>query len=177
MSPTVAGPFFSGLHRLEEWLACIFLFALLFFACLHIGLRFFATSSPPWLEPLLPHLVVWCGMIGALIAVREGKHIVIDLLPKKRERWWHAFLTLWKSALSALVCAALFVSCGSFVLDEKTFGSLFYGTLPMWPFLVIFPVCFLLMSARYLYQSWESSVALFLTNQHGWTIRAGPNDP
>ena len=49
-------------------------------AFLQVLLRNIFDQSFLWGDPLLRHLVLWVGFIGASLATREEKHINIDVL-------------------------------------------------------------------------------------------------
>ena len=63
-----------------------------------------------WTEELSRFLFIWMIMLGAMIAVREGTHFVVDVLPPLRPRA-NAFLNL-VSALFVLVFALVFIGWG-----------------------------------------------------------------
>ena len=63
-----------------------------------------------WTEELSRFLFIWMIMLGAMIAVREGTHFVVDVLPPLRPRA-NALLNI-VSALFVLVFALVFVGWG-----------------------------------------------------------------
>jgi len=63
-----------------------------------------------WTEELSRFLFIWMIMLGAMIAVREGTHFVVDVLPPLRPRA-NAFLNI-VSALFVLVFALVFIGWG-----------------------------------------------------------------
>jgi TRAP-type C4-dicarboxylate transport system permease small subunit len=42
--------------------------------------RFFIKIPLPWSEELSRYLMIWIGMLGASIALQEGRHIGVDIL-------------------------------------------------------------------------------------------------
>lgn len=69
------------LSRLEAVLAALGFAVMLIFSLLQIITRNFFNFSLPGAETLLGHLVLWIGMIGAVLAVRARRHVKIDLGP------------------------------------------------------------------------------------------------
>ena len=63
-----------------------------------------------WTEELSRFLFIWMIMLGAMIAVREGTHFVVDVLPPLRPRA-NALLNI-VSALFVLVFALVFIGWG-----------------------------------------------------------------
>jgi TRAP-type transport system small permease protein len=63
-----------------------------------------------WTEELSRFLFIWMIMLGAMIAVREGTHFVVDVLPPLRPRT-NALVNI-VSALFVLVFALVFIGWG-----------------------------------------------------------------
>ena len=51
-------------------------------AALQIVLRYGFDSGIAWADPLLRVLVLWLGLLGALAATRDRRHITIDVLSR-----------------------------------------------------------------------------------------------
>jgi TRAP-type C4-dicarboxylate transport system permease small subunit len=147
----------AGLSWLEEGLVCLFLAAMLLLFCTQIFLRVFFTSGIVWADPLLRYLVLWTGMMGAVVATRRGKHIAIDvvshLLPKRVMLWLYVVLDIFSVAVSAVLTYA----SALFVRNEATFGGVqsLLG-LDSWQLNLIFPVAFGLITLRFLVNCWQS---------------------
>ena len=79
-----AGPrFVSVIIRTEEIILTIFLTSLILLACYQIGLRWFTSGGLFWIDPLLRYLVLWSGLLGAVLATAKNNHISL--------RKWRAF--------------------------------------------------------------------------------------
>lgn len=48
---------------------------------LQVFMRYFLRAPFVWSEELARYLLVWTAMLGVSLAVREGRHIKVDLLP------------------------------------------------------------------------------------------------
>lgn len=118
-------------------------------ACAQIILRTFFASGLLWADPLLRYLVLWCGLLGAVTATGQGKHIALDitgnLLPKKIEPW----ITLVTHLFCSLAAGGLTWAGWRFLRGEFEFGGSGPLSLPLWFWNSIFPVAFGLMTLKY----------------------------
>jgi TRAP-type C4-dicarboxylate transport system permease small subunit len=75
--------FLAGYHRLLVWLMAASVAALIVPVTLQIVSRYTALI-PAWIwtEELSRFLFIWMIMLGAMIAVREGTHFVVDVVPQ-----------------------------------------------------------------------------------------------
>ena len=136
--------------RLTDSFLCLLLIALILLACLQISLRTFFSSGLLWIDPLLRYLVLWCGMLGAVVATREKKHIAIDvvgyLAPEQLKPWIGILLDLF----SSLVATVLTWAAITFVYNERLFGGSPLLGVPTWIWYLIFPMAFALMTMHFL---------------------------
>jgi TRAP-type C4-dicarboxylate transport system permease small subunit len=137
------------LALLEDGLICLLLTAMIALACLQIVMRQFFSGGFLWADPLLRNLVLWSGMIGAVIATRKGKHIAMDimsfLLPDTVKPWLHLVIHLF----SLLVAAVLTWASIVFVRNEAILGGERLLTIPSWGWGLIFPVAFSLITFHF----------------------------
>jgi len=143
-------PLLRRLDSLERLLLCLMLTAMILLACLQIILRTFFASGLLWADPLLRYLVLWCGLIGAVSATGQGKHIALDLtgnrLPKQLEPW----INLVTSLFSTIAAGGLTWAAWRFLRGEIEFGGAGPLALPLWFWKGIFPLAFGLMTVKYL---------------------------
>ncbi|RMF31356.1 MAG: TRAP transporter small permease [Chloroflexi bacterium] len=118
-------------------------------AFIQVVLRNFFRTGLPWADLVLRHLVLWLGMLGASLATRQEKHISIDVITRFLSVPARHGLRIVLYAFSALICFFLFYASWDFVAEERAFGSLFFGSLPLWPFQLILPVGFALLAFRF----------------------------
>jgi len=72
----------DGYHRLLTWLMAAAIAILIIPVTLQIVSRYTALiPSWIWTEELSRFLFIWMIMLGSMIAVREGTHFVVDVLP------------------------------------------------------------------------------------------------
>ena len=137
------------LHRLEDGLIALLLVALIVLAAVQIVARLVFHAGWPWLDPLSRVLVVWTALFGALAAVREDRHISLDVasfLLHGALRHHARTLTL---LLAAGVSAALAWYGWRLVQLDHESGSMIFGNVPAWQAELALPLVFGLMSLRF----------------------------
>lgn len=147
--------------RLIDTLLCLLFVVMLVLACLQISLRTFFSGGLLWIDPMLRYLVLWCGMLGAVVATRERKHIAIDVLGYLAPEKFKAWLGLVIDIFSSLVAAVLTWAAIVFVRNEYLFGGFFLLSIPSWVWNLIFPVAFALITLHFLLTIVSDIQALF----------------
>lgn len=149
----------------EELFLCLLLATMILLACVQIVLRTFFASGLLWADPLLRYLVLWCGLLGAVTATGQGKHIALDLTPKKLPRKINQGISLVNYLFCVLASAGLTWAGCRFLASEIEFGASGPLSLPLWFWSSIFPVCFGLITIKYIFFLSMSIVALFSPDQ------------
>ena len=138
----------------EKWLIngllCLSLVAMIILACLQIGLRTFFSNSIIWADPILRHLVLWSGMLGAVVATREKKHIGIDVLGYLAPVQIKVWIALVIDLFSSLVAGVLTWASVIFIRNEFLYGDLSLLNTPSWIWNLIFPIAFALIAFHFL---------------------------
>ena len=79
--------FLDGYHRLLTWLMAATVAILIVPVTLQIVSRYTALiPSWIWTEELSRFLFIWMIMLGSMIAVREGTHFIVDVVPELAPR-------------------------------------------------------------------------------------------
>ena len=139
--------------RAEDGTLVALVATLVLVASSQIVLRNLLSITLLWADPLIRHLVLWSGFVGAVVATRESRHIKIDFLFRFcTQRVRHA-VQLVTHTCSSLVCLLLFWAAVGFVLDEQAYGQRGFLEIPLWSLQLIFPATFGIMAARFLVQS------------------------
>ena len=134
----------NALARCEQALACLLFFGLTLITFGTIVARnLFGASSQRLLE-LAPAGVLWIALVGASLALRQGRHIRLELflrfVPAQIRRWANAAVGLFGAAVMGVLLAASF----GFVQNELAiFG-------PRGWISVVFPAFFAVAAFRYL---------------------------
>jgi len=138
------------IHHIEDALLAILLIAMLLLASSQIFLRNLLDIGLVWADPILRIMVLWLGLLGALAASRDNKHITIDvltrLMPTKARSLTRVFTSLFTTIVSGLIA----YHSARFVLMEHETGNIATAGVPAWLFEIIIPVAFALITVRYL---------------------------
>lgn len=139
------------LERLEEAVLLLLIAAMIVLACVQIVLRDIWGGGLSWADPLLRVMVLWAGLLGAVVATKLDKHISLDLashlLPKGIFRW----LRVVRHIFAAGVCLVLAWVAADFVRQEaaQANGQEMAG-LASWQLNLIFPIAFAGIALRFL---------------------------
>jgi TRAP-type C4-dicarboxylate transport system permease small subunit len=135
---------------LTDGFLCLLLLIMIGLACLQIFLRTFFSSGFLWADPLLRYLVLWSGMLGAVVATREGKHIAIDIItylaPEGAKTWIRLAINLFSVAVSVVLTWAACI----FVRNEAMYGSSSLLSVPSWIWNLVFPLAFGMIAFHFL---------------------------
>lgn len=112
--------------------------------------RYLFNSPQAWIYEVARYLVVWGTLIGAAVALRDDRHIQVEILykavPDKLKPW----LDLVANGLG-LVFSSLFFYYG-FLMVENRFQtqqvSIDVG-IPLWLVYLVIPISGLMMSVRF----------------------------
>ncbi len=138
------------LHRLEDWLLALLLTAMIVLACTQITLRNFFEFSLLWADPLLRAMVLWLGLLGAMVASRNNSHIAVDLLKRLVQRKWRRWLAIVNAGFTSTVCTLIAVHGARLVRFEYVDRTLAFAGIPVWALEVIIPIAFAVIALRYL---------------------------
>ncbi len=138
------------LHKLEEGLLAALMSVLVLLTAFQILLRALFSVTLPWADPLIRHLVLWTGFLGAMVACRLDKHIRIDALLRLSPPRWSGALEAAGSLFAAGVCVLLVWTAIRFVADERSYGTVSFGDVSTWLLQLIFPLAFGVMAVRFL---------------------------
>ena len=95
------------LRYLENGLLTALVLLLVVLAGAQIILRDFFDTGISWADPLMRELVLWTGMLGALAAVRDDKHIALDVLQRFLAPPAQKVARAVTLGFAALLCAAM----------------------------------------------------------------------
>ncbi len=140
----------ARLQQLEDLLLALLLTAMILLATSQILLRNLWDSSLAWGDPGLRLMVLWLTLLGAMAATRDNNHIRIDLLTRYLPPQAGGIVRRLTNAFTSLICGLLTWHAARFVLFEYEAGSRFLDLLPIWPFQLIMPVGFGVITLRLL---------------------------
>jgi len=148
----------DALHRIEEWVLTVLVIVLVVLSGTQIVMRNAFGGGFTWADPFLRTLVVWTAMLGALAAVREDKHIAVDVLqrflPPRAQRAARVLTLLFAAAI-----------CGAMAWHSVGFVGIDVGSpangdgvpwLPAWVLESILPFGFGMMALRFLLRAFAA---------------------
>ena len=150
-----------GLQKLEDGILIGLLLLMIFMAVLQIFLRNLFDTGIGWGDPLIRVLVLWIGLIGAMVASRNNHHISIDVISKFLPDQSKKVINLMTAIFTSLVCAVMAYYSFIFVMMERDDGLLAFANIPAWVCESIIPVSFAIISLRYILFSFTCFTKLF----------------
>lgn len=147
------------LHRAEDGLLVLLLLAMIVLAGVDILARSLFGGGLVWIPPLLRVMVLWLGLLGALLATRSREHIAIDLASRLSGPTLRRVLAVISSVFAAGICLLIAWHSNNFVRFAWEFGDIAFGRVPAWPLQIIIPISFALMGLRFLLQGAQDLVA------------------
>lgn len=143
----------SFLHRLEDGILVILISLIIGMAATQILLRNLFEGGIVWGDVLVRILVLWIGLVGAMVASRKGEHINIDVITRHLPKRFQELVNCITGLFTALVCAIAAFYSLRFVIGEFEDGVTAFALVPAWICESIIPVSFFVIALRYLFLS------------------------
>ena len=137
------------IHCLENWVLVAITAAIVLFSGTQIVLRNVFDSGITWVPPMLGILVIWVGLLGALIATRNNAHIKINILTTYLSDKYKPFAFTGAHLFSAIILIILTYYSVEFVKLDMDSNRMAFANVPVWLAQMILPATCLLMSIRY----------------------------
>ena len=140
------------LHNIEDSLLVIILLTMVALAFSQIVMRNFFGTGVIWLDPLLRVLVLWTGLMGALVATRQNKQISVDVLTRILPGNLKVISDIITRSFAAIVSGIIAWHSILFLIDEWHSGVTAFSSVPAWLPESIIPFGFAVISLRYSFQ-------------------------
>jgi TRAP-type C4-dicarboxylate transport system permease small subunit len=137
------------INRVEDAILVGLLLLMIVMAVLQIFLRNFFGSGIVWSEVLVRVLVLWVGLIGAMVASRQGNHINIDIMNRYLSGRAKIVVKFVVELFTALICIVVAYYSLEFVQMEFVDGGESFAKVPIWLCESIIPFAFMVISLRY----------------------------
>ncbi len=134
----------------EDALLALLLAGMILLAAAQILLRNFMDLGLVWGDPLLRALVLWVGLLGAMVAARSENHIAIDVLSRHLPPRGQAATRLLTNVFTVAVCAVMSYYSAQLVRMDLEAGVMAFGPVPAWWVESILPFGFAVLALRYL---------------------------
>lgn len=99
------------------------IFAMTGLSFLQVLLRLFFHSGVVWLDPLLRHMVLWAGLLGAALAARYSHHFALEAFVKFAPKKLHRPLETVADLFMVGAAGLLFHASWKFIRDEFAAGA------------------------------------------------------
>jgi TRAP-type C4-dicarboxylate transport system permease small subunit len=139
-------------RSLETALIVVILSGLMLLGGAQIVLRNFFSTGFAWGDGLARLAVLWLGLLGALAASGDGRHIAIGAVTRWLPQRWQVAAGVCADAFAAAVSAALAWVSWAFVADSREFGDTLLADVPAWWLQSMMPVAFAFMAWRFVWQ-------------------------
>jgi len=133
------------LVRIETAFLVLFLSVMVLVAFAQVMLRNLFNVSFLWGDPLVRHLVLWVGFLGAAVAAHEGRHISIDALTKYLPARVVSWVKVVTSLFAAVVCWFLAQAAYVYLVQEAEFSVMTSLPIPLPIVLAIMPAGYALL--------------------------------
>ncbi len=137
-------------HQFEDLLLATVLLIMLTLAVTDIGMRLITGGSLIWIPPVLQVLVLWLGLLGALLASRSQEHIAIDVISRFVGPLGKKICGVSGSLFAAAVCTVVAYFSIEFIQQSIEYDDIAFAQVPAWPLQIIIPFTFSLMALRFL---------------------------
>lgn len=137
------------LHRLEDGILVGLLVLIIGIAVTQIFLRNLFASGIVWGDVVVRILVLWIGMIGAMVASRSGNHICIDAVTRYIPERFRGGLSCLSELFTSVVCVLMAYYSLHFVRMELEDGGKAVAQIPAWACEAIIPFAFAVIAIRY----------------------------
>ena len=141
------------LHNIEDGLLGLILFTMVVLASSQVIMRNVFDSGFSWGDPLLRLLVLWLGLMGAMVATRLDRHITVDALLRVLTPGLQRIARILTKLATAMVCGLLAYYSARLVAIDYEFQSLVIGAVPAWVGDLILPIAFAVMTLRLVLQA------------------------
>ena len=141
--------FISLVQKIEDYILIGLLLIMITMAVFQIFLRNFFDSGIVWGDSLVRVLVLWIGLVGAMVASRTDNHISIDILSRYLPSSIKPFTSLATHVFTAVVTGVMAWFSLEFVRMEMGDKMIAFAGVPAWVCESIIPIAFLVISIRY----------------------------
>jgi TRAP-type C4-dicarboxylate transport system permease small subunit len=136
-------------RNLETSLIVVVLGGLILLGAAQIVLRNFFSIGFAWGDGLARLAVLWLGLLGALAASGDGRHISMGAVTRWLPPKLRIAAGVCADVFGAAVSAALAWASWQFVNDSREFGDTMLGDVPAWWLQAIMPVAFALIAFQF----------------------------
>ena len=164
--------------RIEDAISAIALAVMTVIPLLEIVLRRTAGIGIPGAGPIVQHLVLWVGFLGAAIAAREGRLLSLATGSLVPAGWPRRAAGVVAAAIGSCVSMILAIAAVEFVQSERSVGSSFGAGIPTWMAELVLPIGFSLIAVRLVWRAsdrWNLRLIAASGLVVGWIVGTHPS--
>jgi len=137
------------LHWVEDAVLVGLLLLMIGMSVTQIFLRNLFEAGIVWSDVMVRILVLWVGLIGAMVASRQDNHITIDILDRYLPERSKVYANFVVKLFTALICTIVAYYSLLFVQMEFADGGMAFAQVPTWLCEAIIPFAFTVIALRY----------------------------
>ncbi len=137
------------LHWVEDAVLVGLLLLMIGMSVTQIFLRNLFETGIVWSDVMVRILVLWVGLIGAMVASRQDNHITIDILDRYLPERGKVYANFVVKLFTALICMIAAYYSLLFVQMEFADGGMAFAQVPTWLCEAIIPFAFTVIALRY----------------------------
>ncbi len=141
------------LLKTETGILIALLISLIVMAVVQIIMRNVFSSGLLWADAFVRISVLWLAFVGAMVASRSGRHIVIDAFFQTLNEKTQQIVQRITDIFSAVVCFVASYYSVEFVKYEYENAGLAFANIPNWFCQSIIPFAFLIIGVRYFFSA------------------------
>jgi C4-dicarboxylate transporter DctM subunit len=147
----------SSFAIIEDSIASLALVAMMVLPLAEIALRRFFGVGVPASGPIVQHLTLWVGFLGAAIAARDGKLLALAAAAFVPDRLRRS-VQIFAATVAAWIATILAWGGVALVLNERAAGTSLGAGIPTWIAQLVLPVGFALIAIRQVWRADAGSV-------------------
>jgi TRAP-type C4-dicarboxylate transport system permease small subunit len=141
------------LLKTETGILVALLISMMVMAVVQIILRNVFSSGISWADAFVRISVLWLAFVGAMVASRSGRHIIIDVFLKTLNEKTQHIVQRITDVFTAVVCFVITFYSFKFVKFEYGDAGLAFSNIPNWLCEAIIPFAFLIIGLRYFFSA------------------------
>lgn len=139
---------FDFFWRIEIAFVVVLVASLVVLGTTQIVLRNVLHSGLLWADPLMRHVVLYLGAVGAMIAAARMNHITVDVVSRVLPARLKPARRAVVYGATAIASYLLAIAAARLVIDERTYGEVAFLGIPVWVVQLILPIAFAVITYR-----------------------------
>lgn len=132
----------AGLFTVAMMLSAVCVLVALALIGYSVVVRYFVGEPSLWIDEVVGFLVVGIVMFGAACALREGRHIGVDLVTEMMSPRWQRWAQIWSMSVVLVLSVFLIINGWQTAMFSKSIGMVTQGylELPMYQLQLLIPL-------------------------------------